>query len=113
MLKSATRPLKAYDILRETRPLGLKAPMSIYRALDSLSRRKLARRIASLNAYVAARANRKDGAAPAYLICRRCGRARERDIDIMDLAGMLKAGEFEIEDILVEAFGVCADSCEH
>ncbi|MBI1365122.1 MAG: transcriptional repressor [Alphaproteobacteria bacterium] len=112
-LRGAALPLKAYDILEQTRALGLKAPMSIYRALASLTRRRLAHRLASLNAYVAAEGGGGDGIGTAFLICRRCGRAREHLIDSRVLRDLLACPDFAFDEVFLEAIGHCADSCEN
>jgi Fur family zinc uptake transcriptional regulator len=111
-LKAASGPVKAYELLEQTRALGLKAPMSVYRALAGLARRGLARKIASLNAFVALRKGAHGKIGPAYLICRRCGRAREWPLDAGQVKALLSAPGFEFDEVVIEVFGDCDGACE-
>ena len=73
-LVSAKEPLSAYKILDLARVKreGLKAPLTIYRALDGLLKKGLAHRIESLNAFVAcSSAPHKEAA--GFMICEQCG----------------------------------------
>ena len=54
-------PAKAYDLLEKLIDKGLRSPMTIYRALDSLICKGLAKKVATLNAYVAVPENRGEG----------------------------------------------------
>ena len=47
LLKKSQTPLSAYEILDRLRNAGIKAPPTVYRALDSLVARGLAHRIES------------------------------------------------------------------
>ncbi len=52
-LAASPAALTAYDLLDQLRPAGLRAPVQVYRALETLGQRGLIHRIESLNAYVA------------------------------------------------------------
>src|SRR3546814_18095535 len=55
VLRTEGRAMTAYQILDVLRDHGLRAPVQVYRALESLLEREGAHRIASLNAFVACR----------------------------------------------------------
>jgi Fur family zinc uptake transcriptional regulator len=106
-LAATGEPLKAYQLLEQVREDGVNAPMTVYRALDRLIARGLARRVANLNAFVAAQVETGDGVG-ALLICRRCNRTIERAVDRDRFETLLAAAGFEIDEIHIEAFGACA-----
>ena len=111
-LQSADRPLSAYQILdlEMVRAAGLKAPLTIYRALEKLIEKGLVHRIESLNAFVVC--DHEPHAEPAaFMICNDCKRSIEFP------AGNLKrsvnrqasARRFEIDELHVEVSGRCED----
>ena len=51
-LKSAGQPLKAYDLLDILKSKGVRAPMTIYRALEGLETKGHVHKLDALNAYV-------------------------------------------------------------
>ncbi|HUS95399.1 MAG TPA: transcriptional repressor, partial [Hyphomicrobiaceae bacterium] len=72
-LKDAGRPLSAYQILdaEDVRSKGLKAPLTIYRALERLVACGLVHRVESLNAFVACK-DEPHAEPAAFMICERC-----------------------------------------
>jgi Fur family zinc uptake transcriptional regulator len=108
LLLEAGRPMKAYDLIDIFGEDGRAAkPPTVYRALDFLSRRGLAHRIESLNAYIACGMGERSHAA-AFLICDCCGAteeiepfAPERVQAAATVAGYL------IDTVTVEAHGRC------
>lgn len=111
-LRSARGPLKAYALLERLRAEGLRAPMTIYRALDSLIDRRLARRIVSLNAFVALTPE-TEAAIGAFITCTKCGRTRVVGIEEGVVEGLLAPAGMAISDVFIEAFGDCAGvACE-
>ena len=105
-LLMAAGPLKAYALLDRLHDEGMRAPMTIYRALDSLIGRGLARRIASLNAFVALTPETRAGVG-AYVTCTRCGRTRSIGIQNTIVERLLAPAEMAISDVYIEAFGDC------
>ncbi len=108
--KSAT-PLTAYDLLDRMRASGVKAPPTVYRALDALIERGLVHRIESLGAFVACHRCEEDHAAAAqFAVCRSCGTA----VEILDrrLTALIqkigKTMKFHIEREMLEVLGLCA-----
>lgn len=108
-LQMARRPLKAYQLLETLQESGFRAPMTIYRALGSLMRRRLVRKIASTNSFVATAPDA--AAAPgAYCICRTCGRAIEKPLKSDDVARLFANAGMRIDQVFIEAHGECQDA---
>ena len=107
--KSAT-PLTAYDILDRLRSSGIKAPPTVYRALEALMKQGLVHRIESLNAFVACHHHDEDHAAAArFAVCRSCGKVAE----ILDsrfsklIHDIGKRMKFHVERDMLEVLGLC------
>jgi Fur family zinc uptake transcriptional regulator len=103
-LRAAGTPLKAYALLERVEDQGLRAPMTVYRALDSLIARRLVRRIASLNAFAAVNADESDG---AIVICRRCGQVRTVGLSQATLAALLAPAGMNVAEVFIEAHADC------
>lgn len=110
ILRKAKRPLKAYAILKEAAPLGMTAPMSVYRALKRLAERRLSRRIACIAAYVVTDAPR-DGHLPAVFICQECGKFFERPLDER-VAAFFQSLPFRADEVSLEVLGACDGACK-
>lgn len=103
-------PLSAYDILdlAEVRERGLKAPLTIYRALDKLRDRGLVHRIESLNAFVAC--DREPHTEPVgFMSCERCRKTVELPVSDCEetLRASAEANGFTLDRITVEVSGRC------
>ena len=106
---AAPKALSAYEILDKVRPLGIRAPTVVYRALEKLVAGNVVYRLESRSAYVAATII--GGGAffrPAFAICRSCG-----DIEVLpevlvrDLTARLETAGFSIDASTVELQGRC------
>ena len=109
-LHQSETPLKAYDLLEDLQDHGLRAPMTIYRALDALIAKGHVKKIASLNAFVTVRPSRK-AQARAFLICRDCMQAREITLDEKQVANLFAPLSVAADDVRIEAFGDCDQVC--
>ncbi|MFN3960037.1 MAG: transcriptional repressor [Parvularculaceae bacterium] len=112
-LLKAGGPLKAYALLDQLHDEGLRAPMTIYRALDSLIGRGSVRKIASLNAFVALTPD--IGAEfGAFVTCTRCGSTRSIGIQRQVVEALLVTADMAISEVYIEAFGDCdgGDCCQ-
>lgn len=105
-LQTAPHPLKAYQLLESLHESGMRAPMTIYRALSSLMQRGLVRKIASANAFVAAAPDMRS-APGAYFLCKSCGRAFEKPLDAKAIALLFTSSGLKIDTVFVEAHGEC------
>lgn len=114
-LSASDVPLSAYDILdlRRVRDKGLKAPLTIYRALEKLQDLGLVHRIESLNAFIAC--DRGPHAEPAgFMSCERCRKTVELPVGECEAAlrASARANGFELDRITVEMSGRCTDCIE-
>lgn len=73
-LIEAKEPLKAYDVVEA---IGNVKPMTVYRALDFLTKEGFAHRIESLNAYTACAEAHCRHTDSQYLVCNSCGEVEE------------------------------------
>ncbi len=112
LLTKSKKPLTAYDILGKLQNSGIKAPQTIYRALDSLVERGLVHRIQSLGAFVACHNDDEDHGTQ-FAVCRSCGSVVElHDHRICDFIKEIgKSLKFRIEREMLELLGLC-QACE-
>lgn len=110
-LAAASGPLTAYALLDDLRSDGFRAPLQVYRALDSLISSGLVHRLESLNAFVActcAHAHGEERA--AFAICETCGATEEFSGPCLsaDLSDWIAARAFSPRRTVVEIRGHCA-----
>ncbi len=109
-LTRSEKPLSAYDILEfnNVRDKGIKAPLTVYRALEKLVAYGLVHRIESLNAFIAC--DSAPHIEPAgFIICNNCKNTTE--LRIRDCEDHLTKGArdigFNVEKVRVEVTGQC------
>lgn len=108
-LRTAGGPLKAYDILDRLKDDGVRAPMTVYRALDGLTSKGLVQKVETLNAFVpCARPGRHE--VQMFLVCDSCGAVREIEIGSIeaDLGALAKVTDFTLRTARLEVQGVCS-----
>lgn len=116
-LEAATGPLSAYALLDQLREVGFRAPLQVYRALDTLIRSGYVHRLESLNAFVAC-SNTHDhdhegghvhGIA-AFAICDLCGQVSEfSDLEASErLYRWVESTGFVPKKAVIEFRGTCA-----
>ncbi len=109
-LRVGNAPMSAYQILdqEDVRSNGLKAPLTIYRALDKLVEAGLVHRIESLNAFILCDQDHHTDP-PAFMICHNCKNITEVGTRAVRNALKKQASElgFRIEQLQVEASGRC------
>lgn len=115
-LKAAGQPLSAYQILDldYVRDKGLKAPLTIYRALDKLIERGLVHRIESLNAFVIC--DHEPHSEPAaFMICQDCRCTIEFTASALRRSVAREAGAhgFRMEGMHLEVSGHCQACARH
>ena len=110
MRASRKKPLTAYDILGKLQKAGIKAPQTVYRALDALLERGLIHRIQSLGAFVACH-NDADDHGTQFAVCRKCQKVLElHDHRICKFIKEIGVNiKFSIEREMLELIGVCED----
>lgn len=109
-LTAADQPLSAYQILDldVVRENGLKAPLTVYRALDKLISLGLVHRIESLSAFVLC--DHEPHSEPAaFMICQDCRSTIEFSTRALNRSIERQAGErgFLVEGIHLEVSGHC------
>ena len=109
-LRKSDIPLKAYDLLDELQDHGLRAPMTIYRALEALMAKGWVRKIASLNAFIAVRPDREP-CVSAFVICRDCTRVKEVRLDEEQVTKLFAPLEVSANNVRLEALGECHEAC--
>lgn len=110
LLKTSKKPLTAYDILGKLQDKGVKAPQTVYRALDSLAERGLIHRIQSLGAFVACHNDEQDHGTQ-FAVCRKCNKVLElHDHRICNFIKEIGSNiKFRIEREMLELIGICED----
>lgn len=111
-LRASGKPRKAYDILEELRPQGVKAPMTVYRALDGLTEKGLVHKLDTLNAYMLCGSDHAHRhASQVFVICENCGEAREVDDCAVEarVQEVAKAAGFSLAGARLEISGLCAE----
>ena len=105
--KSAT-PMTAYELLDKLRRHGIKAPPTVYRALETLTELGLVHRIETLGAFVACSDEHGDHGAQ-FAVCRNCGSVTEiHDHPLTDaIHALAKRLKFRIEREMLELMGLC------
>ena len=109
-LNQAGKPVGAYDLLNQLIAHGLKAPLQIYRALESLIELKVVHRLESLNAWTTC-CDADHDSAPIFIICDDCGDVKEHiDTNLnRSIEDISKKSGFTAERPIVEIHGRCGD----
>lgn len=110
-LEKATGPLSAYTLLDQLRDQGFRAPLQVYRALDTLIKVGYVHRLESLNAFVAcAEPHDHSHDMTAFAICDRCGQVVEMsDHDVGEqLDHWVRSTGFAAKKAVIEFRGTCA-----
>jgi Fur family zinc uptake transcriptional regulator len=108
LLRRASRPLSAYDLIKLLRDEGVTAPTTVYRALGRLVAAGMAHRLESLNAFVSCTHACKHGPA-LFAICDACGAVTEFEEEVVAgrLATWARSSEFSVSHTAVELRGRC------
>ena len=111
-LRRGDTPMTAYEILglEDVRAAGLKAPLTIYRALDKLIEAGLVHRIETINAFVACERRPHPGPA-GFAICEKCRKTVELTLTDCEahLTENARRAGFRVDAMNVEMRGRCAD----
>lgn len=77
-LKEAEKPQKAYDLLDRLKDRGVRAPMTIYRALEGMEEKGLVHKLDALNAFVLCN-HEAPHKIQSFLVCDNCEQVTEID----------------------------------
>ncbi len=111
VLNGTSGAQSAYELLDRLRSAGVRAPTTIYRALEGLVRKGFAHKVHSLNAYIAC-SSPGHGHVQLFRICDSCGAVDESQAG-EQLAQRIQdnVGEegFRPDNAVLEVHGRCAD----
>lgn len=112
-LAEGEEPLKAYEILDQLKGKGVRAPMTVYRALEGLEEKGFIHKLEGMNSFVVCN-HEGPHEVQVFLVCEKCGSAQEIHIEGVRqaLAPALRRESFEMETARLEARGRCAGCIE-
>jgi Fur family zinc uptake transcriptional regulator len=109
-LAASHQALGAYDVIERMSAAGRRvAPISVYRALDSLLEVGLVHRIESRNAFIACHAAHDESRPILFLVCDSCGTVAESGEEGLNeaLGNAAKNAKFTLDDTVLEMTGLC------
>lgn len=108
-LSGGDEPLKAYEILDNLKERGVRAPMTVYRALDGLEQKGHIHKLEGINSFVLCNHNGPHSI-QAFLICDDCASAEEIELETVEanLAPVFRRAGFKMETARLEVRGHCA-----
>lgn len=107
-------PLKAYEILDKLKEKGVRAPMTVYRALDGLEAKGVIHKLDGINAFVLCN-HEAPHAVQTFLVCSSCSYVKEVELDAAikeDVRPTIQSHDFHMEIARLEIKGQCHD-CAH
>ncbi|TPI12985.1 transcriptional repressor [Mesorhizobium sp. B4-1-3] len=107
----AHKPIGAYEILGKLKPRGIKSPVQIYRAVNSLIQCGIVHKVESINAFVrCTHGHPHHGQTTILAICDGCGAVVEHHDDTVDrrLEAWARQEAFEVETVAIELKMRCA-----
>ena len=113
-LKVTTDPLKAYDILDKLMEKGVRAPMTVYRALDGLEKKGVIHKLDGLNAFVLCN-HKTPHSVQGFLICKLCNHVDEIHLSPTikaEIIPVIKNFHFHMDIARLEIKGLC-HKCAH
>lgn len=110
VLDGAGEPLKAYEVLDRLKARGVRAPMTVYRALDGLVGKGFVHKLDALNAFMVCTHEHPHGM-QAFLMCDGCSTVIEVEVDgaASGVQPVLRQTGFEMRAARLEISGRCAD----
>ena len=109
-LNEAEGPLKAYEILDRLKEKGVRAPMTVYRALEGLEQKGYIHKLEAMNAFVPCN-HEGPHEVQVFLVCENCASAKEVELEGVEagLRPVLRRSEFRMKTARLEARGLCAN----
>ncbi len=107
-LAGANEPLKAYEILDKLKEQGVRAPMTVYRALDGLESKGHIHKLDGMNAFVLCN-HEGPHMVQTFLVCERCSTVQELQVLAVeaDIAPAVRAADFDMHTARLEIKGNC------
>ncbi len=112
-LNESVDPLKAYEILDKLKERGVRAPMTVYRALEGLEEKGYIHKLEGLNSFVLCK-HEGPHDVQVFLVCETCASATEVEIDGVEAAlrPVIRRAAFQLKTARLEARGLCADCAD-
>lgn len=109
-LAEAGGPLKAYEILDRLKDKGVRAPMTVYRALEGLEQKGFIHKLEGINAFVPCK-HEGPHEVQVFLVCESCASAKEVELNVIEanLRPLLRRSSFQMKTARLEARGLCAN----
>ena len=110
VLAASKDPLEAYEILDKLKDQGVRAPMTVYRALDGLEAKGHIHKLDGLNAFVVCN-HEGPHVVQTFLVCESCSNAQELQVVAVeaDIAPAVRAASFDMHTARLEIKGKCKD----
>ncbi len=107
-LAASGEPLKAYEILDKLKDTGVRAPMTVYRALDSLEAKGHIHKLDGMNAFVLCN-HAGPHVVQTFLVCESCSTVKELEVVAVeaDIAPAVRAASFDMHTARLEIKGNC------
>ena len=108
VLSASVEPLKAYEILDQLKEKGVRAPMTVYRALDGLEAKGHIHKLDGLNAFVLCN-HEGPHMVQTFLVCETCSTVQELEVVAVeaDIIPAVRAAEFDMHTARLEIKGNC------
>lgn len=109
VLANSADPLKAYEILDCLKEEGVRAPMTVYRALEGLEAKGHIHKMEGLNAFVLCN-HEGPHMVQTFLVCESCSTVKELEVRAVeaDIAPAVNAASFDMHMARLEIKGNCA-----
>jgi len=107
-LAASKDPLKAYEILDRLKEKGVRAPMTVYRALDGLEAKGHIHKLDGLNAFVLCN-HEGPHVVQTFLVCESCSTVKELQVVAVeaDILPAVRAADFDMHTARLEIKGNC------
>ncbi|HBK91879.1 MAG TPA: transcriptional repressor [Parvularcula sp.] len=107
-LSESVEPLKAYEILDKLKERGVRAPMTVYRALEGLEAKGLTHKLEGLNSFVLCK-HEGPHDVQVFLVCETCASVTEVEIEGVEAAlrPVIRRAAFQLNTARLEARGLC------
>lgn len=112
-LAAGTDPLKAYEILDQLKGQGVRAPMTVYRALDGLEGKGHIHKIDGMNAFVLCN-HEGPHMVQTFLVCEGCSHVEELEMVAVeaDILDAVRNSNFDMNTARLEIKGSCQKCAE-
>ena len=107
-LNEAGQQMKAYEILDKLKAQGVRAPMTVYRALDGLEQKGIIHKLEALNSFVICNHN-DPHQVQVFRVCEECDFVDEIDIEGLEalISPYARGDGFSMTVAHLELRGVC------